>query len=87
MAACRNQSGDAPSDCVRTVESSAVVGQVALRVWPINRIGAVGVGTFLTQQSPSALPLGGAYLVATGRIAGFVPGRSHLAQLNVGKAK
>ena len=29
-------------DCVRTIPSSAVVGQVAGRFWPLNRVGGVG---------------------------------------------
>ncbi|MGP4031798.1 signal peptidase I [Pseudarthrobacter sp. 1C304] len=39
--ACRTPSPD-PVDCVRTVPASAVVGQVAGRFWPLDRIGGVG---------------------------------------------
>ena len=39
--ACRTPAVD-PVDCVRTIPSSAVVGQVAGRFWPLNRVGGVG---------------------------------------------
>jgi signal peptidase I len=44
---CRTQaantaSGSAPSDCVRTVGTSAVIGEVALRIWPLDHAGGVG---------------------------------------------
>ncbi|MDR7083196.1 signal peptidase I [Arthrobacter ginsengisoli] len=38
---CRSYT-DEVVDCVRTIESSAVVGQVAGRFWPLNRVGGVG---------------------------------------------
>lgn len=39
--ACRTPSIE-PVECIRTIPSSAVVGQVAGRFWPLNRAGGVG---------------------------------------------
>jgi signal peptidase I len=39
---CRGLTGDAGGGCVRTIKSSAVVGQVAARFWPLDRVGGVG---------------------------------------------
>lgn len=39
--ACRSLA-EVAGDCVRTIPSSAVVGQVAGRFWPLNRLGGVG---------------------------------------------
>ncbi|MEV5051550.1 signal peptidase I [Arthrobacter sp. LAR12-1-1.1] len=39
--ACRSLTAVA-GDCIRTIKSSAVVGQVAARFWPLDRAGGVG---------------------------------------------
>lgn len=39
--ACRTLTGVA-ADCIKTIKSSSVVGQVAGRIWPLNRAGEVG---------------------------------------------
>ena len=39
--ACRS-GADVAGDCVRTIPASAVVGQVAGRFWPLDRLGGVG---------------------------------------------
>lgn len=41
VAACRNQAVAVDSSCIRTVDQSAVVGHVVLRLWPLDRIGPV----------------------------------------------
>lgn len=33
---------DAPPECVRTVGTADVIGEVALRIWPLNHVGGVG---------------------------------------------
>jgi signal peptidase I len=41
VVACRS-GADVAGDCVRTIPASAVVGQVAGRFWPLDRLGGVG---------------------------------------------
>ena len=41
VAACRSQAV-AGADCIRTVDTSAVIGEVILRVWPLDHLGGIG---------------------------------------------